>query len=263
MSNAQTNSVPTGVAHLGDGPARAAGTHRRAVSVIVPTYREAVNIKPLTGAIAEVRERHSLDLDLWLMDDQSRDGIAEVVEGLNLDWVHLIERTGERGLSQAVLDGFIASGGRRLVVMDADLSHPASAIPGLLRALDEGAEFAFGARYVTGGGTARGWGITRILNSRCATLLARPLTDLRDPLSGFFAFDRSRLHAIGPLDPVGYKIGLELIVKSRATRIVEVPIQFAERLAGKSKLTFRQQLLFIEHLRRLYLFRFFGPRPTR
>lgn len=231
------------------------------ISVIVPTYREAANIRRLVNAIADVRNDHAMDLDLWLMDDQSRDDTRAEVEKLGSGWVHLVERTGPRGLSPAVLDGFSVSKGQRVVVMDADLSHPAATIPELLRALDAGADFVFGSRYVKHGRTAEGWGFWRYLNSKCATLLARPLARLSDPMSGFFAFDRSRLEAADTLNPVGYKIGLELLVKSRATRVVEVPIHFAKRTAGKSKLSFVQQLLYLEHLRRLYLFKLFGPRP--
>lgn len=229
-----------------------------AVSVVVPTFREAANIPALVEAIGSVRESHALDLDLWLMDDPSGDGARGVVDVIGLAWVHLVERRGPRGLSEAVIEGLRTSRGRRLVVMDADLSHPAAAIPAMLGELDRGAEFAFGSRYVLGGGTEAGWGVLRWLNSKVATLLARPLTSMRDPMSGFFAFDRARLDHAATLDPVGYKIGMELVVKSRAKRVAEVPIHFANRVAGKSKLTPRQQLLYLEHLRRLYKFKLLG-----
>jgi len=229
------------------------------VSIIVPTFREALNLPALTAAIIDMRDHSALTLDLWLMDDQSRDGSREVVQTLNLPWVHLIERTGPRGLGRAVLEGLRTAQGQRLVVMDADLSHPASAIPAMIDRLDHGADFVFGSRYIAGGNTAKGWGLLRAINSLGATLLARPLTRLRDPMSGFFAFDRARLDDAHTLDPVGYKIGLELVVKSRAKSVVEVPILFANRVAGTSKLTLRQQLLYLEHLRRLYSFKFLGP----
>jgi dolichol-phosphate mannosyltransferase len=224
-------------------------------SVIIPTYKEAPNIAPLLASLQEVRARSGLDLDVWLMDDRSHDGTREEVESTGMPWVHLVERDGTRGLSPAVLDGIAASRGRRVVVMDADLSHPAATIPALLAALDAGADFTIGSRYVRGASTDDTWGAFRRLNSKVATLLALPLARLQDPMSGFFAFDRALLGGAAPLNPVGYKIGLEIIVKCRAQRITEIPIHFAERIAGRSKMSFRQQMLYLEHLRRLYAFK--------
>jgi dolichol-phosphate mannosyltransferase len=142
--------------------------------------------------------------------------------------------------------------------MDADLSHPPEAIPAMIHKLQEGADFVIGSRYVQGGSTSDDWGFLRWLNSRVATLLARPLTSARDPMAGFFSFRRATFAAGRDFNPVGYKIGLEFIVKCGCERVVEVPIHFEDRQLGKSKLTFRQQLLYIKHLRRLYTFKFGG-----
>jgi dolichol-phosphate mannosyltransferase len=109
---------------------------------------------------------------------------------------------------------------------------------------------------VKGGSTSDDWGFVRWLNSRVATWLARPLTGARDPMAGFFAFRRSTFEAGRAFNPVGYKIGLEFIVKCGCERVVEVPIHFEDRQLGKSKLTMRQQLLYVKHLRRLYTFKF-------
>jgi dolichol-phosphate mannosyltransferase len=155
-----------------------------------------------------------------------------------------------------VLDGMKRAAGDILICMDADLSHPPEALPQMVRKLQEGADFVIGSRYVQGGSTSDDWGFLRWLNSRVATLLARPLTGARDPMAGFFAFRRSTFAAGRDFNPVGYKIGLEFIVKCRCERVVEVPIHFEDRQLGKSKLTARQQLLYIKHLRRLYTFKF-------
>jgi len=109
---------------------------------------------------------------------------------------------------------------------------------------------------VAGGSTADDWGVLRWLNSRVATLLARPLTSVRDPMAGFFALTRSTFQRGHEFNPVGYKIGLELIVKCRCESVVEVPIHFEDRRFGESKLTIKQQLLYLRHLRRLYIFRY-------
>jgi dolichol-phosphate mannosyltransferase len=157
-----------------------------------------------------------------------------------------------------VLDGMRRAKGDILVCMDADLSHPPESIPALIHKLKEGADFVFGSRYVEGGSTSHDWGFLRWINSRVATLLARPLTNVHDPMAGFFAFRRSTFLAGRDFNPVGYKIGLEFIVKCNCERVVEVPIHFEDRQLGESKLTFRQQLLYIKHLRRLYTFKYGG-----
>jgi dolichol-phosphate mannosyltransferase len=226
------------------------------VTVVVPTYKEAENLPHLIGRLGKVRQEHGLDLDVLIMDDNSQDGSAELVAARPEDWVKIVVRTADRGLSPSVLDGMKRATGDVLVCMDADLSHPPEAIPAMLRKLEEGADFVIGSRYVEGGSTSDDWGFLRWLNSRVATLLARPLTSARDPMAGFFAFRRSTFAAGRDFNPVGYKIGLEFIVKCRCERVVEVPIHFEDRQLGKSKLTMRQQLLYIKHLRRLYTFKF-------
>src|SRR5262249_50588976 len=149
--------------------------------------------------------------------------------------------------------------GSIFVVMDADLSHPPERLPDLVTTLQsEGTDFVIGSRYVPGGGTDENWGLFRWLNSKFATLLAWPLTSTHDPMAGFFAIRRSTFESAAPLDPIGYKIGLELIVKCRCRTIKEVPIRFRDRMLGKSKLSLKEQLNYLRHLRRLYDFRFGG-----
>ena len=223
---------------------------------MVPTFREAENLPYLIERVAEVARVHGLRLDLTFMDDDSRDGSLEAVRERNLDWVRLGVRNGQRGLGRAVLDGLGAVRGDVLVCMDADLSHPPEAIPAMLAKLEEGADFVIGSRYTEGGSTAHDWGFLRWLNSRVATWLARPLTHVSDPMSGFFALRRETFEAGRDFNPIGYKIGLELVVKCRCERVVEVPIHFADRRFGTSKLTLTQQALYLMHLWRLYLFRF-------
>lgn len=228
----------------------------RRVTVVIPTCREAENLPLLLDRLARVRRDSGLELDVLIMDDDSRDGSVEAVQRRAQPWVQLVVRTADRGLSAAVLDGMRRATGDVLVCMDGDLSHPPEALPDLLRALDDGADLAIGSRYVEGGSTSDDWGLFRWLNSRVATWLARPLTSVRDPMAGFFALRRSTFERGRELNPIGYKIGLELLVKCGCERVVEKPIQFEARVHGDSKLTLRQQLLYLKHLRRLYTFKF-------
>lgn len=140
--------------------------------------------------------------------------------------------------------------------MDADLSHPPEKIPDMILALQSGQEVVVGSRYVTGGSTNDQWGFIRWFNSFIATLLAKPLTTLRDPMSGFFAVRRSTIDQAKRFNPVGYKIALEIIIKCHATNVSEVPIQFVDRVHGESKLSLKEQLQYIQHLRRLYTYKF-------
>jgi len=223
---------------------------------VVPTYREVDNIPHLVERLRRVRETAGIELELLLMDDDSRDGSEALVASLALSWVTLVTRKTDRGLSQAVLDGMQRSAREVIVVMDADLSHPPEKIPELLLALRNGAEVAVGSRFTEGGSTADDWGPLRWLNSRIATLLALPLTTISDPMSGFFALRRSTLQTARELDPIGYKILLEIIVKCRCKYVFEVPIHFDNRQFGRSKLSFAEQVKYFRHLRRLYMFRF-------
>lgn len=229
---------------------------RSPLSIIIPTYKEAENIPPLLDRLERLRAEHEIEFEVLLMDDDSRDGSVEAVRDCGYDWARIIVRTEDRGLSQAVVDGLNAARHPVVVVMDADLSHPPEKIPDLILALESGQEFAIGSRYVPGGSTDDEWGFFRWLNSRVATLLARPLTDAHDPMAGFFAFRRADLARAKYLNPVGYKIGLEIIVKCGLENVGEVPIRFTDRVRGQSKLTFREQLKYLKHLRRLYIYKF-------
>lgn len=226
------------------------------ISIVVPTYQEVENIPRLIERIRALKEMHDISLELLFMDDNSRDGSVEAVTVAGLDWVRIVERDGERGLSAAVIDGFRLARHPVLVCMDCDLSHPPEKIPQLILALSSGQQFVIGSRYVPGGSTDDDWGFLRWLNSRIATLLARPLTSARDPMSGFFALRRADFEKAQDLNPVGYKIGLELIAKCGFKNVAEVPIHFSDRTLGESKLTFKEQLKYLQHIRRLYIHEF-------
>ena len=234
-----------------DGPAAVP-----AATLVVPTYCEAAGLGELLRRVAAMREAAGLDLELLIVDDDSRDGTEALVGNLQRawPWVRLLVRHGERSLSGAVLEGFRQSRGAIVVVADADCSHPPEAIPAMLAAVAAGADLVVGSRYVPGGSIAPGWGALRRVASLAGCALARPLTTVRDPLSGFFALRRELLAADAGVAPVGFKIGLELLVRLPLGRVVELPIRFAPRVCGRSKLGAHQQLLFLAQLARLYLF---------
>ena len=198
------------------------------VTVVVPVFREAENLRVLAAGLREVFGRSGMAWDLLLVDDDSRDGSEEVVERLAAEGLPVRMR--------------VRRGVRR------DLS---------LAVLDEGWDMAVASRYVDGGRVERGWSGWRFAASCLATWLVRPLTDCRDPMSGFFAVDRRRLGTLERFRPVGYKIGLELMVRG-GLRVAEVPFRFRDRRAGVSKMGVRQQVAFLRHVGRLYAFCFAG-----
>lgn len=229
------------------------------VSIVVPTLREAVNVPILAQRLHAAMAGRSYEL--IFVDDNSDDGIEEACAALaasSMPVKLITRRTPDDGLSGAVLGGLAEARGDFLVVMDADLQHPPERIPALLEPLQrQEAEFVLGSRHIAGGGIAESWSAFRRLNSRVAALLARPFAGrVRDPMSGFFAVPRQVLDRARFVAPTGYKIALELMCKTRASPIREVPIFFAARERGQSKLTFREQVRYLQHLSRLYDFSF-------
>jgi len=232
---------------------------RALISIVIPTYREAENLSVLIPRIFEVLYSHSLVAEVIIVDDNSPDETRAICDRLQEHYpLQLIVRTTERGLSSAVIHGMRQASGEMLVVMDADLSHPPESLPDLIYMLRQtSADFVIGSRYVDGGATDASWGVFRKWNSQIATLLARPLTRARDPMAGFFAIQRDRvMRNLGNLNPIGYKIGLELMVKCQCQHIAEVPITFANRLYGTSKLSLWEQLRYLRHVLRLMKYKY-------
>jgi dolichol-phosphate mannosyltransferase len=228
------------------------------VTVIIPTFCEAENLPLLVPRIAFALNGAGISYEILVVDDNSQDGTHQACIELATTYpVHLEIRTHKRGLSSAVVDGMEIANGSILVVMDADLSHPPEKIPELVRLIQmEEADFAIGSRYAPGGATDENWGLFRWINSKVATVLAWPLTRIHDPMAGFFALRRTTFEACARLDPIGYKIALELLVKSGCRKIKETPITFHDRVHGASKLTVKEQANYLRHLGRLYAFRF-------
>ena len=226
------------------------------ISIVIPTIHEAENIPIILERLDTLRRRYGLTLEVLFMDDDSCDGSVELVETSGFDWAKIIVRTGDRDLSKAVIEGMRQARHPTLICMDCDLGHSPEEIPHLILALSTGRQMVVGSRYISGGITDDDWGLLRCLMSSVAALLARPLTSISDPMSGFFVLRKSDFDRAQDLNPIGYKVALELIVKCSFDNVSEVPIQFGNRLHGRNKLTLRERLLYIQHVRRLYLYKF-------
>ena len=233
--------------------------HSPLLSIIIPTYKEAGNIKNLIEEILEYCDQDSLEI--LVVDDNSQDGIDEQIcllyeQGLNIT---LLQRLENRGLATAVKFGMDRANGKYLVCMDADLSHPPAVIPKMIQVLEDqpDVEVVVGSRYVDKGGFAGRWNQYRQWNSKISTMLANlVIHDLgvQDPMSGYFCIRQEVYLRAAYIKPIGYKILLELLVKCGCSKVVEVPITFRERAKGESKLNLREQMNYLNHLSRLFDF---------
>ena len=223
----------------------------RSISVILPTYNEAQNLPTVVAEIEGALEGH--ELEILVVDDDSPDRTWERARELGREREHLrvIRRVGRRGLSSAVIEGFLAARGEVLAVMDADGQHDAHLLPQLLEAVTGGADIAIGSRYIEGGSVGA-WDERRHLLSSVATRLSQRLcrVEVQDPMSGFFAIESQAFAEVLPrLNPMGFKILLDILVHlPRGSRATELPFRFGNRLHGESKLTPRVQIQFLEYL---------------
>jgi dolichol-phosphate mannosyltransferase len=149
------------------------------------------------------------------------------------------------------MEGFGAAQAAIVGVMDADFSHPPAVLPDLLAHMRRtGADVVVGSRYIEGG-AAENWPATRLLMSRFACALAWPLTPVRDATSGFFLIRREIVHGVR-IEAGGFKILLELLMRSPVRSVAEVPYVFVDRTTGESKMSLREALGYFTQLRQLY-----------
>jgi dolichol-phosphate mannosyltransferase len=225
------------------------------VSIIIPTYNEKENLPNLVEMIFIELHKNDLEGEVVVVDDDSPDGTGKIADHLKKKYnLKVLHRKDKRGLSSAVLDGFEIADGDIIGVMDADFSHPPERIPELVEPIKKRkADMAIGSRYIPGGDIIN-WTIKRKIVSRGATLIARPLTKIKDPMSGFFFFKKEVIEGVD-LSPKGYKICLEIIVKGNHKKVIEIPYTFRDREIGKSKLNLKEYLNYLFHVQGLYSYK--------
>ncbi|MFA1672155.1 glycosyltransferase family 39 protein [Rhizobium mongolense] len=218
------------------------------ISIVVPTLNEAENIDETIGEIIDNVYRH-FTFEIIVTDGGSTDGTCEKVQ----QWqpahpVSLIQNGRGGSLAEDVLSAAAQARFSIVVVLDADGSHPAPSIKALVDAVASSRyDMAIGSRYVDGGATV-GWPFYRNALSRLGAALASPFTDVKDPLSGFFAILREQLLDAGTRAK-GFKIGLEtLFAGGDSLNVCEVPISFFERQKGKSKIGGSQFAAYLSQL---------------
>lgn len=229
------------------------------LSIVLPTYNESQNIVNMLDSIAETLPPDSIT-EIIVVDDNSPDGTADIASNHaknNLDnrklRIEVIRRDGKSGLSSAILTGVQSASGEIILAMDGDFSHPPQIIPYIVNALvGSNYDIVIASRYVKGGSIV-GWPIKRRLMSRGATKIAQVGLgiEVKDPVSGFFAFKRDIIQGV-KFDALGYKMLLELLVKTKGARVKEVPYTFTNRRTGASKLDVYVIVDYIKAVWRLY-----------
>jgi len=219
-------------------------TAARRALICLPTYNERENLGPITEAILAAAP----DVDVLVIDDGSPDGTGLLADELAArePRVHVLHRAKKEGLGKAYLAGFdwaLARDYGLVLEMDADFSHDPGYLPAMLAKAEE-ADLVLGSRYVPGGGTVN-WGLGRKILSRGGSLYARTILGvrIRDLTGGFKCFRREVLEAIelGTVECSGYAFQIELTYRAilRGFRVAEIPIVFADRRVGQSKMSRR------------------------
>ncbi len=231
------------------------------LSIIIPTYNEAKNLDELVPLINNSLQ--TTEYELIIVDDNSPDGTGKIAEKLSDKYpLRTIHRNRKMGLATAVMDGFKIAKGDLFCVMDADLSHPPEKITEMIDFLKKGnADIVVGSRLIEGGRIEK-WPFIRRLISFCAKCLVRPLTSIKDPMSGFFIIKRNVLKNT-QLKPLGYKILLEILVKGRYKKIIEYPFVFKNRTNGKTKLDTKTVFYYFVHVVRLYYYSLFSKKHAK
>ncbi|HJN88398.1 MAG: polyprenol monophosphomannose synthase [Dehalococcoidia bacterium] len=223
------------------------------VTIVLPTYNERENIPELFEGIADALNGR-WTYEIIVVDDNSPDGTAGAVRSLagRYPAVRLLERPHKAGLARAIAAGFGMAKGEHWVMMDADLSHRPPDLAQLLEGLSR-FDIVIGSRYIEGGRIV-GWSFHRRVASRLAAAVGRLWLGLsvRDVTSGFVAFRKEAIAPLLPsLEPKGFKLLLEILVRARTARVLEAPISFVERQHGRSKFSGGEVVAFLRLCLRL------------
>jgi len=229
------------------------------ISIIIPTYNESQNIISILKSIGSNLPKN-LHTEAIVVDDNSPDGTGKLVEDYLKNFkkmadytIEIIHRKAKNGLGSAILKGIQQAKGDTIIVMDSDFSHPPQIIPKLIESIKKYQyDIVVASRYINGG-KIQGWSLKRKFMSKFATLIAKKGLGIntKDPMSGFFAFKRNIIKELN-MDAIGYKILLEILVKTKGVNIKEIPYTFQDRELGYSKLSFRTILDYYKSVWKLY-----------
>lgn len=224
-------------------------------SLVIPTYNERDNVHELLERIRRSVEPLGYLYEVIIVDDSSLDETWRVASDYSAKYpVRTLRRKGRGGLARAALEGISASNYEIVVIMDASLQHPPETVPKLIADVNDGTDIAIGSRFVEPA-VSEPLGFPRRIVLRCSDLLARTLfrqlRGIEDLESVFFAF-RKDVVSHSDLNPVGYKILLEILVQGAYATVSKVPYRFEKREAGVSKLGVKDSIDYVRHLSSLF-----------
>jgi dolichol-phosphate mannosyltransferase len=255
--------VPTGILQISESPhfSQERDPDRLKLSLVLPTYNEGENIQAIIGILSQLLDTVIPGkYELIVVDDNSPDRTWKIATELlpTYPQLRVMRRITERGLSTAVIRGWQVARGEILGAIDADLQHPPEVLLQLLQEMDRGADLAVASRHVEGGGVSEWSWIRRVLSRGAQMLgliiLPEVIGRLSDPMSGYFMVRRRGI-AGQILSPIGYKILIEVAARGKIEWIAEAGYVFRERLAGESKVTWKQYIEYLQHLLTLRLSR--------
>ena len=240
------------------------------LTIVIPTYNEKDNVRRIAARIMEAMRGWEKVYEILFVDDSTDDTPSVLAElAVSYPEVTYRHRDNERGLASAVVEGFKTARGQHIIVMDADLQHPPELIPLILRRLEE-SDIVIPSRFIDGGSDGGLSGVRKFISFTARMLGRLSISRLRhisDCTGGYFGIRRSVVEDV-PLNPIGWKILMEVLVKGRYSTVHEIPYAFDTRHAGESKMSLREQWNYLLHIarlirhspddRRFYLFCFVG-----
>jgi dolichol-phosphate mannosyltransferase len=214
--------------------------------ILIPTYNEAISIVELLHSLKSLRDTKEFAFDVTVIDDNSPDETASIVESLAIDWVSILKREKKDGLGNAYRAGFahVLADKRydQIVTMDADGSHRVADLPAMFAAVSPGKSIVLGTRWIAGGSVVN-WPKSRQLLSRSGTKYASLALgiNLADLTGGFRIYSRQLLDSLNlkDMDATGYCFQIEMALAAHlaGAKATEVPITFVERINGVSKMS--------------------------
>lgn len=231
------------------------------LSIIIPSFNEGKNVITLVHKIRESLQNFSGTYEIIFVDD-SRDDTPELLAQLTKEFLEVsyLHREHERGLGTAVVAGFVKSRGDKIIVMDADLQHPPELLPEIVKNLDH-YEVVIPSRFIKGG-SGGGLSASRRFVSWAARKLGqvfiKKLRAISDCTGGYFGIKRSVIRDV-KLDPIGWKILIEILVKGHYQTVLELPYTFLARDVGDSKMSLKEQWNYLRHVAKLVRYNFKHP----
>lgn len=223
------------------------------ISIIIPTFNEKINVIKIADKVEAALDNKYI-YEIIFVDDSLDDTLKYLdMVKKKYDNIKYKHRYGKRGLATAVISGIEMSRGETIIIMDADMQHPPELLPEIIKNIEQGNDLVIPSRYLEGA-NEEGLNIFRKIISHMASLIGKmflkEIRNINDPTSGFFAFKREILKGV-KMNPIGWKILIEILVRGKYKTIAEIPYEFKKRSYGDSKMSFREQINYLRHIFRL------------